>query len=156
MCHKEEFAPAVKNVMSKKKIKVKQDPSRMRPSDIPILLGDCTKFKKATGWKPEIPFKKTMEDLLDLYAEPYNPDYPVINFDEVPYQLVSETRLPLPPKPGQPQRYDFEYKREGTCNLFVFFQASAGWRFVKVTARRTKADFAYCMKDLVDEHCPNL
>lgn len=95
-----------------------------------------------------------MEDILDLYAQPNEPDYPIVNFDEVPYQLVSETRIPLPPKPGQPQRYDFQYKREGTCNLFVFLQALSGWRHVKVTDRRTKTDFAFCMKDLVDIHFP--
>jgi len=85
-----------------------------------------------------------MEDVLDLYAEPYQPAFPVICFDEVPYQMVSETRLP----------YDFEYQREGTCNLFMFLQPLAGWRHVKVTDRRTKQDFAWCMNDLVEIHFP--
>lgn len=89
-----------------------------------------------------------MEDILDLYAEPYDPRYPVICFDEVPYQLVSEKQRPWPAKPGQPVRYDYEYCREGTCNLFMFFQPLAGWRHVKVTPQRTKQDFAYCMQDL--------
>lgn len=61
-----------------------------------------------------------MEAVLDLYNQPYDPQEPVICFDERPVQLVSETRLPLPPEPGKPQRYDYEYKREGTCNLFAF------------------------------------
>jgi len=96
-----------------------------------------------------------MEDLLDLYALPYDPRYPVVTFDEVPYQLVSETQIPLPAKPGQPVRYDFEYKREGTRNLFICFQPLLGWRHVEVTQRRTKVDFAYQMKDLVDVRFPD-
>jgi len=95
-----------------------------------------------------------MEDILDLYAESYQPAFPVICFDEVPYQMVSETRLPLPMQSGMPQRYDFEYKREGTCNLFMFLQPLVGWRHVKVTDRRTKQDFAFCMHDLAEIHFP--
>ncbi len=96
-----------------------------------------------------------MEDVLDLYAEPYQAKYPVVTFDESPYQLISETRVPLPMEPGQPQRYDYEYKREGSCNLFMFFQPLRGWRHVKVTERRAAQDFAQCMKELVDIHFPN-
>ena len=95
-----------------------------------------------------------MEDILDLYAEPFDALYPVICFDEVPYQMVSETRLPLPMQNGKPQRFDFEYRREGTCNLFMFLQPLAGWRHVKVTQRRTKQDFAGCMHELVEVHFP--
>ena len=95
-----------------------------------------------------------MEDILDLYAESYQPAFPVICFDEVPYQMVSETRLPLPMQSGTPQRYEFEYKREGTCNLFMFLQPLVGWRHVKVTDRRTKQDFAFCMHDLAEIHFP--
>jgi hypothetical protein len=95
-----------------------------------------------------------MEDILDLYAEPYDPQYPLVCFDESPYQLVSEVCQPLPVRPGQPRRYDYEYRRAGTCNLFMFFEPLQGWRHVKVTARRTAQDFAYCMKDLVDIHFP--
>jgi len=79
----------------------------------------------------------------------------VVCFDEMPVQMVSETRRPLPAKPGQPERYDYEYKREGVTNTFMFFRPLAGWRHVKVTARRTKRDFADCMKDLVDIHFPD-
>jgi hypothetical protein len=93
-----------------------------------------------------------MEDLLDLYAEPYDPRYPVICFDEVPYQLISEKQKPLPIQPGKPQRYDYEYQRQGTCNLFMFLQPLLGWRHVKITAQRTKQDFAHCMQDLADIH----
>jgi len=95
-----------------------------------------------------------MEDLLELYAEPYDWRHPVVCFDERPYQMVEETRTPLPAQPGRTARYDFEYKRQGTCNLFVFFQPLKGWRKVKVTEQRTKADFAHCMRELVDDYFP--
>ena len=95
-----------------------------------------------------------MEDVLDLYAEPYSSSRPVVCFDERPVQLLGEVRQPLPPQPGQPQRIDYEYHRNGTCNLFTYFQPLAGWRHVEVTDRRTKQDFAYCMKSLVDVHFP--
>jgi hypothetical protein len=95
-----------------------------------------------------------MEDLLDLYAEPYQSEYPTVCFDEIPYQLVSETRKPLPLQPGKPVRYDYEYRREGTCNMFMFLQPLAGWRHVKVTDRRTKLDFAVCMNEMIEVHCP--
>ena len=95
-----------------------------------------------------------MEDILDLYAEPNQSAFPVICFDEVPYQMVSETKLPLPMRNGKPGRYDFEYRREGTCNLFMFLQPLAGRRHIKVTDQRTKQDFAGCMKDLVEIHFP--
>jgi hypothetical protein len=95
-----------------------------------------------------------MEDILDLYAEPYQTDYPVVCFDEIPYQLVSETRKPLPLQPGKPVRYDYEYRREGTCNMFMFLEPLADWRHVKVTAQRTKQDFAVCMNDMIEIHWP--
>jgi len=95
-----------------------------------------------------------MEDVLGLYAEEYDPERPQVCFDEMPYQLVKEKRLPLPAKPGLPQRFDYEYERAGTRNLFMFFEPHAGWRHVEVTARRTKEDFAHQMKALVDEHFP--
>jgi len=95
-----------------------------------------------------------MEDVLDLYNEPLDPKRPVICFDETPYQLIEEVRTPLPPEPDQPERYDFEYKRNGSVNLFAYFQPLAGWRHIEVTERRTKVDFAKQMKNLVDIHCP--
>lgn len=91
-----------------------------------------------------------MEGVLELYSRPYDPQEPVVCFDERPVQLVSETRVPLPVEPGKPKRYDYEYKREGTCNLFAFFQPLQGWRQIKVTERRTSEDFALCMQYLVD------
>ena len=95
-----------------------------------------------------------MEDVLDLYAQAEDPLRPRVCFDECPYQLLSEVRRPRPVRPGRAARYDYEYRREGTCNLFVFVQPHIGWRHVKVTQRRTKQDFAQCMKDLVDVHFP--
>ena len=95
-----------------------------------------------------------MEDLLDLYAEAYDPGCPVICFDEKPQQLIGETRVPLPAKSGHPQRYDFEYKRNGICNLFIFFEPHTGQRHVKMTKRRTKLDFVLCMRDAVDQLYP--
>jgi hypothetical protein len=95
-----------------------------------------------------------MEDVLDLYAAPYDPKRPVVCFDEKLVQLIAETRLPLPAKPGQPERYDYEYKRNGTRNLFVFFQPLAGRRRVLITERRTKIDDAHAMRYLVDELFP--
>jgi len=100
-------------------------------------------------------FVYRMEDVLDLYAEPYDPQRPVVCFDELPYQLIGETRTPLPAAPGRPARYDYEYARKGTCNLFLYFQPLAGWRHVDVTAQRTLADFAHCLRDLVDVHFPD-
>src|SRR5512147_279524 len=93
-----------------------------------------------------------MEDVLDLYAEPDDPRYPQGCFDESPVQLTSETRRPLPVCPGQPERYDCEYKREGTANLFLFVQPLHGWRHVNVTKQRTKQDFAQQMRLLVDQY----
>jgi DDE superfamily endonuclease len=95
-----------------------------------------------------------MEDVLDLYAEPYDRPSPVVCFDESPDQLVSEVRQPLPVAPGRPARSDYEYRRMGTCNLLMLLQPLAGWRQVEVTARRTAQDFAQCMRALVDEHFP--
>ena len=95
-----------------------------------------------------------MEDVLDVYALPYDPHRPQVCFDEHPLQLIAETRLPLPAKPGCPERYDYEYQRNGTRNLFMFFQPLGGWRHVQVTQRRTKVDFAQCMRYLVDDVFP--
>jgi hypothetical protein len=92
-----------------------------------------------------------MEDVLALYAAPHDRARPVVCFDELPYQLVAETRVPLPPRPGQPARYDYEYRRMGTCNLFGCFEPHAGRRQIAVTARRTARDFAMLMRRLVDE-----
>lgn len=95
-----------------------------------------------------------MEDVLDLYAETADPQCPVVCFDESPTQLIGEVRPPIPAEPGQLERYDYEYRRNGTVNLFVFLDAHRPWRKVKVTEQRTARDFAECMRDLVDIHYP--
>jgi len=95
-----------------------------------------------------------MEQVLDLYAEAPDPRRPLVNFDEKPYQLLSHARPPLPVEPGQPERIDYEYKREGTCNLFLFLDRHRGWRHLDVTAQRTAVDFAHQMRWLVDEAYP--
>lgn len=95
-----------------------------------------------------------MEDVLDLYAEPYDERLPVVNFDEKSKQLVSETRTPIPAEPGRVERFDYEYRRGGVANLFAFCEARAGWRRFNVTERHTKLDFAAQMKWLVDEQYP--
>jgi transposase len=96
-----------------------------------------------------------MEDVLDLYAEAPDPQRPVVCFDESPVQLIGEVRQPIPAKPGQLERYDCEYRRNGTVNLFVVLDVHRPWRKVKVTERRAAEDYAQCMRELVDVHYPN-
>jgi hypothetical protein len=96
-----------------------------------------------------------MEDVLDLYAEPYDPAQPTVCFDETSKQLISETRQALTARPGQVERYDYEYERHGTRNVFMFFEPLAGQRHVQVTQQRTQQDFARAMKWLVDEAYPD-
>lgn len=95
-----------------------------------------------------------MEDVLDLYAEEPDPKRPVVCLDESPIQLIGETRIPLPAAPGQPERYDYEYRRCGTANLFVLLDAHRSWRTVTLTDRRTAVDFAARLRELVDVHYP--
>jgi transposase len=95
-----------------------------------------------------------MEDVLDLYAEAPDPKRPVVCFDESPIQLIGEVRQPIPAEPGQIERYDCEYRRNGTANLFVFLDVNRPWRKVKATERRTAQDFAVCMRQLTDVHYP--
>lgn len=95
-----------------------------------------------------------MEDVLDVYAMPLDPKRPLVCFDEHLVQLIIEKRQPVPAKPGRPERYDYEYQRNGTRNLFMIFMPLLGRRHVKVTEQRTKIDFAHCMKELVDDLLP--
>jgi hypothetical protein len=95
-----------------------------------------------------------MEDVLELYAEPYDPQRPVVCFDETSTQLLSEARSPLPTRPGKVRRQDYEYHREGTRNLFLTCEPLRGWRHVAITQRRTQQDFAHQMRWLVDEAYP--
>ena len=99
-------------------------------------------------------FVAAMEDVLDLYVEPYDPSRPTVCFDETSTQLLSEPRPPLPAKPGRPGRQDYEYRREGTRNLFLSCEPLQAWRHVAITQRRTRQDFAHQMRWLVDEAYP--
>ncbi len=95
-----------------------------------------------------------MEDTLEVYHRPRDPKRPMVCFDEGSKQQTKETRLPLPTQPGSVAKYDYEYERNGTSNLFIFFAPLESWRHLKVTDRRTMIDFAHCMRDLVDIHFP--
>ena len=130
------------------------------------LLGDGapdTQKNELKPWKKKewcIPkvsgeFVARMEDVLDLYHEEYDPERPVVCFDETSKQLLGDVRPPVKAKPGRVERYDTEYQRNGTRNLFMFCEPKGGWRHVEVTERRTAVDFAHRMKWLVDEAYPD-
>jgi transposase len=104
--------------------------------------------------KVDAEYVARMEDVLDLYAEAPDPRRPVVCFDESPTQLIGEVRQPISARPGQLERYDCEYKRNGTANLFVFLDVHRPWRKVKVTDRRAAEDFAQCMREISDVHFP--
>jgi hypothetical protein len=95
-----------------------------------------------------------MEDVLDVYAQAYDPHCPQVCVDERPCLLHADSREALPMQPGQPKRYDYEYVRQGMCNLFMIFEPLAAWRHATVTAHRKQEDFAFLMRDLVDVHYP--
>ena len=96
-----------------------------------------------------------MDDVLEVYQRPPNPAHLVVCLDETSKQLVAETRAPMPAKPGQPARQDYEYERNGTANLFMLFAPLEGWRHVEVTDRNTAVDYAEILKDLSDKHFPD-
>ena len=96
-----------------------------------------------------------MEDVLDLYQQPFDESYPVICMDEKPYQLLGETRNPIPMAPGKPERRDGEYVRNGTCSIFIFTEPLAGWRHVTVCERRTRIDWANQIRELLEIHYPD-
>ena len=96
-----------------------------------------------------------MEDVLEVYQRPHDPECPVVCLDESSKQLIAETRVPIPAKPGHPARHDYEYERNGTANLFMMFAPLEGWRHVEVTDRHTAVDYAQILKDLSDKHFPN-
>jgi hypothetical protein len=104
--------------------------------------------------KANAEFVCQMEDVLDVYKRSYDPKRPMVCFDERPKQLVGEMRKPIPVAPGKPARYDYEYKRNGVANLFIMSEPLAGKRQVEVTDRRTKKDWAWCMRELVDKIYP--
>lgn len=95
-----------------------------------------------------------MEQVLDLYEEPYDPKRPVVCFDERPCQLIGDVRDPLPMKPGTIERFDSEYERGGVCWVFMSFEPLTGWRELAVTERRRKQEFAHWMRRLAEEHYP--
>lgn len=95
-----------------------------------------------------------MEDVLEVYIEPYDPNRPQICMDETSKQLLADLPEPIPVQPGQPERVDYEYKREGVADLFMFFEPLVGKRFVKVTDKRTRKDWAQAMKEISDEIYP--
>jgi|TARA_B100001971_G_C18160941_1_gene521317 hypothetical protein len=96
-----------------------------------------------------------MEDVLDVYTQPYDKDHPLVCMDETSKQQTMEVRGPIGCEPGRSARYDSHYKRNGVSNLFMFFAPLEGWRHVKVTDRRTKIDWAWAMRELVDEWFPD-
>jgi len=105
--------------------------------------------------KVDAEFVARMEDVLALYAEPADDRRPVVCFDETPRQLIGEERVPTRAEPGKRARYDYEYVRNGTANVFMFVDVNRPWRHAKVTDQRTCHDFADCMRDLVDKHYPD-
>ena len=96
-----------------------------------------------------------MEDVLEVYTRPYDPRRPQVCLDETSRQLLAEVTPPRPVASGRPAREDYEYVREGVCNLFLVCEPLAGWRQVMVSQRRTRIDWAHCIKDLVDVHYPD-
>jgi len=104
--------------------------------------------------KSSAEFVCQMEEVLDVYTRPYDARYPQVCMDEMSKQLISETRVPLPMQPGHPACYDAEYERQGTCNLFIANEPLTGKRFLQVTERRTKQDWACFIRDLVDVYYP--
>jgi hypothetical protein len=96
-----------------------------------------------------------MEDVLEVYHRPHDPQRPLICFDEGTKQQVKETRLPIPAQAGQVRREDYEYERNGTSNLFMLFAPLESWRHVTITDHRTRVDWAWCVRDLVDVHFPD-
>jgi DDE superfamily endonuclease len=100
-------------------------------------------------------FVADMEDVLEVYQRPHDPQRPLVCLDESSKQLIAETRTPIPAKPGQPARHDYEYERNGVANLFMMFAPLEGWRRVTVTDRHTAIDYAHVLRELSDTHCPN-
>ena len=99
-------------------------------------------------------FVANMEDVLEVYQRPRNPERPLVCLDETSKQLIAETRPPIPMKPGQKARHDYEYERNGVANLFMMFAPLEGWRHVKVTDRHAAVDYAHALRDLSDTHFP--
>ncbi len=128
------------------------------PESVRLILkrNDLKPWQKQEWCIPKIDAEYVwrMEEILELYGDPFDVDRPVVCFDEKPCQLIAESRPSIPMKPGQLLKRDYEYERRGTANLFMFVQPLDGWRHVTVTEHRTKHDFAECMIDLATVHFP--
>lgn len=128
-----------------------------------VTVGNVLKKSDLKPWQKEqwcigdinSLFIMRMEDVLDVYELPYDPLRPVICFDEKPFQLLGDTIVPIEMKPGKKYRYDHHYERKGVCNIFIAVEPLTGWRFAKVTDRRTKIDYAHFMKEVADKHFPD-
>src|SRR3979490_2482581 len=124
-----------------------------------VLKKNTLKPHRREQWvippKANSAFVAAMEDVLAVYTRPRDPDRPLVCLDETSKQLLAETRVPIPMKPGRPARCDYEYERNGTPNLFMLFAPLEGWRHVKVTDRHTAVDYAHVLKDLADLHFAN-
>jgi transposase len=129
---------------------------RASDSTIGRVLKNTLKPHRREQWvippKANSAFVAAMEDVLAVYTRPRDPDRPLVCLDETSKQLIAETRVPIPMKPGRPARCDYEYARNGTANLFMMFAPLEGWRHVKVTDRHTAVDYAHVLKDLADTH----
>jgi transposase len=117
-----------------------------------LIESDLKPWRKKMWCIPKVDaeYVARMEDVLDLYGEEPDPKRPVVCFDETPIQLIGEVRQPIPAEPGRLERFDYEYRRNGTANLFIFLDAHRPWRNVKVTDQRKADDFALCMRELSD------
>ncbi len=104
--------------------------------------------------KEDATFVAAMEDVLEVYARPHDPTRPVVCMDEKPYQLLDEVREPIPMESGSVLKVDSEYKREGTCSIFIFTEPLAGWRYVEALEHRTKVDWAHQVKWILDNQYP--
>jgi len=104
--------------------------------------------------KADADFVYHMEDVLQTYHRPYNPRFPVVCMDEASRQLIAEIAIPLRMQPGRAKRVDYEYERKGVCTQFVLCEPLRGWRHVKVTQRRTKRDWAWCIRELLEDYYP--
>src|SRR6266404_3225933 len=130
--------------------------SRQRLNDRTRAQKNTLKPHRRQCWvippKANSAFVAAMEDVLAVYTRPRDPDRPLVCLDETSKQLLAETRVPIPMRPGRPTRHDYEYERNGTANLFMLFAPLEGWRHVKVTDRHTAVDYARVLKDLADIH----
>src|ERR1700678_3846758 len=133
--------------------------ARQRQHDRPGSKKNLLKPHRRQCWvippKANSAFVAAMEDVLAVYTRPRDPDRPLVCLDESSKQLLAETRVPIPMKPGRPARFDHEYERNGTANLFMMFAPLEGWRHVKVTDRHTAVDYAHVLKELADHYFPN-